>query len=362
MDHVQSLRMNTLAIHPPFVDWKFTRQYSSGMNFDKEQELGYRGIRTSLLEITQRGVSRGNYAQLHRKAWLEVSDRHHRYGKNLRLYYRHWEELGHPHSMFFDWLDSRGEAEGCPLPNLKECPRSVLDSDTVLYITDPEVSNTYALEIVADREGNAIVLDRGTKRPVCTGKEGWIFVLRDHVLYGSQKVTSPFVDGNTASTVRQRFHHSSFFGGKAVASAGIFLTDDKGRLTDLWPHSGHYRPGEAHMQRALFFLQQQGVDLSTLEVDMQQIFKVCRKKSPKDKANKNEMEEEHRNPQEAEPKKAKKTECLLNMGGFEVACFLAHKARMIEKGVFHQIHKIRKMPHELRGKVSAALEHVNADV
>ena len=217
---------------------------------------------------------------------------------------------------------------------------------------------------MADQDGSAIILDRDSKRPVCTGKEGWIFVLRDHVMYGSQKVTAPggccTADG--ASSVRQRFHHSSFFGGKAVASAGIFLTNDQGRLTDLWPHSGHYRPGEAHMQRVLFFLRQHSVDLSTFEVDMQQIFKVCRKKSPKDKAKKNEetkTDGDGQNPQEAQPKKAKKTECLLNMAGSEVASFLAHKARFIEKGVFHQIHKIRKLPKEERGSVKAILDLVN---
>ncbi|KAL3780412.1 hypothetical protein HJC23_004349 [Cyclotella cryptica] len=391
IDHiVQSLRISSLAVHPPFIDWKFTRQYSSSANTlgtsmrDNEkvpdEELLYKGIRASQLEITQRGVSRGNYAQLHRKAWLEVSDKHHRYGKNLRMYYKHWEGLGHPFSMFFDWLDSKGEAEGQPLPNLTDCPRSVLDSDTVLYITDPEVSASYALEIAVDpADGSAIVLECKNRRPVRTGKEGWIFVLRDHVLYGSQKVTSPGGCVGSSLTgeeplmdvappvVRQRFHHSSFFGGKAVASAGIFLTNDQGRLTDLWPHSGHYRPGEAHMQRALFFLQQKGVDLSTFEVDMQQIFKVCRKKSPKEKEKKKEENsaienggEDHQQSKEAnQPKKAKKTECLLNMGGLEVACFLAHKARMIEKGVFYQVHKIRRLPHELRSSVNSVLDFVN---
>ena len=141
-DLVQTLRRSTLSAHPPFRDWKFTRQYSSRYGEEVKEELGYKGISTSQLEITQRGVSRGNYAQLHRKAWLEVSDKHHRYGKNLRLYYSYWESLDHPYSMFFDWLDSKGEAEGQPLPNLPECPRSLLDSDTVLYITDPEVSST----------------------------------------------------------------------------------------------------------------------------------------------------------------------------------------------------------------------------
>ena len=63
-------------------------------------ELGYKGV--TLPDITKRGISRGNYAQLHRKAWLEVSDKYHRYGKNLRMYYKHWEKLGHPFNMFFD--------------------------------------------------------------------------------------------------------------------------------------------------------------------------------------------------------------------------------------------------------------------
>lgn len=142
VDLVQTLRRSTLSAHPPFRDWKFTRQYSSRYGEEVKEELGYKGISSSRLEITQRGVSRGNYAQLHRKAWLEVSDKHHRYGKNLRMYYSYWESLDHPYSMFFDWLDSKGEAEGQPLPNLPECSRTLLDSDTVLYITDPEVSST----------------------------------------------------------------------------------------------------------------------------------------------------------------------------------------------------------------------------
>lgn len=380
-------RFPHLAIHPPFIDWKFTRQYSSGANLlsgnavqsaggttTEDGDLAYRGIRSTLLEITQRGVARGNYAQLHRKAWLEVSDKHHRYGKNLRLYYKEWESLGHPFHMFFDWLDSKGEAHDNPLPDMPECPRSVLDSDTVLYITDPKVSASYALDILADpADGSAVVLDHDTQLPVSTGKEGWIFVLRDHVLYGSQKVTAPSSsaagspDNNCTSKPRQRFHHSTFFGGKAVASAGIFLTNEQGRLTDLWPHSGHYRPGEAHMQRALFFLQQQGVDLSTFDVDMQQIFKVSRKKAPKDKIKHEENESATENVQMEQngfektqlSKKAKKTDCLHLMGGSEVACFLAHKARMIEKGVFYQIHKIRMIPHEFRGKTRSILNLVN---
>lgn len=361
------------SFHPPYVDWKFTRQNSSSASLEvnryqqtvaqnNSDTTDFRGIR--LPEITQRGVARGNYAQLHRKAWLEVSDKHHRYGKNLRMYYKHWETLGHPYHMFFDWLDSKGEAKGSELPNLPEIPRSVLDSDTVQYITDPEISASYALDIVADpADGSAHVLDRRNQEPICTGKEGWIFVLRDQVFYGSQKVIAPSKveaannssdDYNPATKPRQRFHHSSFFGGKAVASAGIFLTDEHGRLTHLYPHSGHYRPGEAHVQRVLFFMQQLGVELSTFVVDMQQLFKVSRKLAPKggnidavDKENTSAHNIQGKHPTQ-QVKKAKKTDCLHLMCGLEVACFLAHKALMIERGVFHQIHKIRRIPTESR--------------
>jgi len=312
--------------------------YSSGFR-QPGQPYVYRGIHSNPPEITKRGISRGNYAQLHRKAWLEVSDKYHRYGKNLRLYYKHWEGLNHPTNMFFDWLDSKGEAAGQLLPNLSECPRSVLDSDTVLYITNPEMQARYALDILPniDEEGgagSAILIDVDGI-PVRTGPDGWIFVLRDHVLYGAQKVTS------IAGKSKERFHHSSFFGGKAVAAAGILITDDSGRLTRLYPHSGHYRPGEAHMQRMLFFLQQAGVDLDSFHVDLQQILHVSRQVKDANTPKGGKEDVKAVEGAAAVIKKAKKVDSLILMSGLHVACHLAHKARMIGEEIFRQIHEIR---------------------
>jgi hypothetical protein len=289
--------------------------------------------------------------------------------------------------MFFDWLDSKGEAIGYPLPSLSEIPRPVLDSDTVLYITDPEITASYALDIVANPvDGSANILLNG--HPVSSGKEGWIFVLRDNVFYGSQKVTVPkslasggASNGSPSTGIvvpRQRFHHSTFFGGKAVASAGIFLTDERGLLTQLWPHSGHYRPGEAHMQRVLFFLHQLGVELITFMVDMQQIFKVTRELSHKggntgrgdkvqgdgDKDKENHTATKNgKNSNDTHAKKAKKMAkvgSLHLLSGQEVALFLAHKALLIEKGVFQQIHKIRRIPKASRNCVHFVLNYVNS--
>lgn len=276
----------------------------------------YKGI-SNPPEITKRGLSRGNYALLHRKAWLEVSDERHRYGKNLRLYYREWESLGHPTNDFFDWLDSKNASAGEPLPELADCPRSELDSDTVLYILDSEVTKQYSLSLVCDRDGRARVLD-GQNNPVLTGPEGWIFVLRDNVLYGTEKVTS------VSEHARQRFHHSSFFGGKAVAAAGIITTDDNGFLSMVLPHSGHYRPGEADMQRMLFYMYSEGVDLRLIEVDVQLINHINRKDSKTMK------------------KKAKKDSLHLRSAA-TVANFLSHKARFIGQGIFKQLRLLEKM-------------------
>jgi hypothetical protein len=58
-------------------------------------------------------------------------------------------------------------------------------------------------------------------------------------------------------------------------------------------------------------------------------------------------------------KKMAKVGCLHLLSGQEVALFLAHKALLIEKGVFHQIHKIRRIPKESRDCVRFVLNYVN---
>lgn len=301
-----------------------------------ENNFVYKGICANPPEITKRGIQRGNYAQLHRKAWLEVSDKYHRYGKNLRSYYRYWERLDFPTNQFFDWLDSKGEAAGQPLPNLDECPRSVLDSDTVLYITKPEITESYAIDVTSAEDGRGRLLDVDGD-PVLTGPDGWIFVLRDNALYAAEKVTS--ISGHS----KQRFHHSSFFGGKAVSSAGIIITEEEGYLSRLYPHSGHYRPGEAHVQRMLFFLHRKGVDLRTFKVDTQQFSHVSRDKDCKGK-------------EKDAQKKHKKVDRLHLERAVNVACFLSHKAGFIGHGIFDKIHMIRKADV---ASVSEALEIVD---
>jgi hypothetical protein len=39
-----------------------------------------------------------------------------------------------------------------------------------------------------------------------------------------------------------------------------------GQLKRVYPHSGHYRPGDRHISYLLRFLEQQGIDLASIEV------------------------------------------------------------------------------------------------
>ena len=307
----------------------------------------YIGIPYNPPIVCSEGTTRGNVRSLHRKAWLEVSDRQHRYGKHLRMYYRHWESLyilspndsnsnhhidtfsiGAVRGTFFDWLDSQGVHEGQPLPEIPDCPRSVLDTDTVTYIDDCEESNEYAVRIVTEKlRAGRLLRSNGTI--VRTGPTGWMFVIRDNVMYVAPKVVS---NGICAA---KRFHHSSFFGGRAVQAAGIIVTDENnGTIQQVLPHSGHYRPGESDVQRVLYFLHEMGVCWSTFTVDVQQFLFIDRTS--------------HHNNSNTSTNccytKKKKVESLHLRSAVTVADFLSHKARcLLPNGIFAEI-EARRYP------------------
>ena len=240
------------------------------------------------------------------RSHLEVADEKHRYAKNLRLYFQEYARVvgglnvlsaavntqGNEHEKdvassssssqnnktnmvscessrsgtttvssgsskeevidewsqyrdFFRWLDGTD-----PPPELAFCPRSVLDADTVLYITNETERLEYAVQI--DSQG----LFRPLLRPsetITTGDAGWIFVTKGDILYAYYKKTES----------RPRIHHSTFLAGASVEAAGLFVAVE-GRLVRLFPHSGHYRPAECHLRCLLQFLHDHQVHPSTV--------------------------------------------------------------------------------------------------
>jgi hypothetical protein len=221
------------------------------------------------------------------------------------------------HGTFFDWLDSVGKHAGQALPEIPDCPRSVLDSDTVTYIDDMEESKKYAVHIQTNQHGAGRLILTCSGSMVRTGSTGWMFVIRDNVMYVAPKV----INGSGM----KRFHHSSFFGGRAVQAAGIVVTDEmNGYIQQILPHSGHYRPDESDVQRVLYFLHEMGVCWSTFTVDVQQFLFI-------DRSNSNSALNNC-------CMKKKKVESLHLRSAVTVADFLSHKARCIQpNGIFATI-------------------------
>ncbi|OQS04221.1 hypothetical protein THRCLA_03531 [Thraustotheca clavata] len=204
--------------------------------------------------VLARGYSSGNEAIVDKRSWLEVCDQKHRYGGNLRAYYKAWKRCDDPKPEFWEWLsDESVEVEGVP--------RTKLEKETVVYYNKTE-RKQFAMDI---RYG--LLHKASTPELIDTGEEGWIFVLRDGVLYGSAKVTKQV----------PRIHHTSFVGGECVQTAGIMVIE-QGVLKVIYPHSGHYRPTESEVLVLLRFLLGRGVRLNDVEVDVQRFQKVSRER------------------------------------------------------------------------------------
>ena len=219
------------------------------------------GLKDEVPEIVQqaqkyspvlvKGFQLGNRTVVDKKSWLEVCDRKHRYGAYLRAYYQEWKRLNSPHSDFWLWLDNDSvELDGIP--------RAKLENETVLYCATNAERQRFTLDIV-----NGKIYQKN--RPVDTDTDGWIFVLRDGVLYGGKKETER----------TPRVHHTSFVGGECVQAAGMMIVQN-GDLKTLYPHSGHYRPQEREVLVLLDFLRSNKVPLENVSVDVQRIQKVKR--------------------------------------------------------------------------------------
>lgn len=274
--------------------------------------------------------SDSDYIDIDPRSHLEVSDTKHRYAKNLRVYFQEFVNSGSQQSEnacspisshliegrcecthcsmfahFFVWLDLEE-----PKPELPSCPRLMLDTDIVQYLSCSEERVRFQVHVDcsgkfwcheslvhtnrarASSSSSAVLtpsLTEGTApgeninehtqhcgihdadevvngmRPMCTGQEGWIFVVRDDQLLANRKETKTF----------PRFHHSSFYSGDSVDFAGMFVIES-GCLLRLYPHSGHYRPTERHLRNMLLFLQVRNVSLAQVQVDGQRVFRIAR--------------------------------------------------------------------------------------
>eukprot|EP01032_Pedospumella_encystans_P011102 gene11102-12935_t len=295
-------------------------------------------------------MSRSDVIPIDSRSHLEVADRKHRYAKNLRTYFKEYHRINGlsdiversapnnenatpsrkwtRYEPFFEWLDKEESA-----PNLPDCPRNVLDEDRVEYLTTQAEREPYEITIngtgLGSSDADSTLGEKlwrmtQTGEPVNTGSKGWIFVLLNGRLYACEKRTNTF----------PRFHHSSFFAGASVSAAGMLVCVN-GKLTKLFPHSGHYRPLDRHLYSLLAFLRDKGVDLSAVQVDVQRVMKLSRA-------------------QDKDGGKAKKTDSAFYLDGETAYHFLKSKTGFQECGALRHIN-IRRLDYT-EGEESAPVK------
>lgn len=106
--------------------------------------------------------TRGGKAQelskmMEEQYWLEMVDRKHRYGSNLKYYHQAWQEADTKDN-FFKWLD---DGDGKDV-SIEDCPRERLDSECVIYLSSEQRAN-----YIVDIEDGKLVWRRNGK-PVDT--------------------------------------------------------------------------------------------------------------------------------------------------------------------------------------------------
>ena len=288
------------------------------------------------------------------RSHLEVADSKHRYSKHLRLYFQEyirvhgdtdWQQQHQIHQQkdndehsnnnwlnfkgFFEWLDSVQKPEH-PL-----CLRSILDSDTVLYLSSFEERKEFAYEICND--GLLRKYNNNSECHSCseddllnTDGDGWIFVLKDKIVYAHAKDTKS----------RPRFHHSTFLAGEPVEAAGLLVCEN-GVILKLFPHSGHYRPHDHHLLSMLEFFYRKNVSLNVMQVDAQRVLKVSRL-------------------QNTDGEKMKKINTVHMMNGYAVLHFLRTKDLFYNTGTAKLIKLYSNSPSlSVRKFQSPSLEYSN---
>ena len=134
----------------------------------------------SIAQPSQKGLkliewwTRGGQAQelskmMEEQYWLEMVDRKHRYGSNLKYYHQAWQQAD-TRDNFFKWLD---EGDGKNV-SLDDCPRQRLDSECVIYLSSEQRRN-YIVDIqhgklVWRRNGKPVDTSRNKHKDMGKGR------------------------------------------------------------------------------------------------------------------------------------------------------------------------------------------------
>ncbi|GBB99360.1 hypothetical protein RclHR1_00350016 [Rhizophagus clarus] len=234
--------------------------------------------------------------------WLEICDEKHRYGSNLKVYHDFWLETSVPEN-FFEWLDN-GSGKDLDLPAR---PRKLLDSQLVKYLTAKELAehevtfkdglliysqsgkpvhtnppdpdtvipedSTQNLSIPNTTESRSLSpapSSQGSLNEEIEGSSSSGPMRRDSTEIGPKREKWIYVTDcrgkfYVGQKIKGYFHHSSFLAGGAIQAAGG-IKARQGKLLEINPNSGHYKPAQHHFNALIERLKSEGINLSDGDV------------------------------------------------------------------------------------------------
>jgi hypothetical protein len=198
--------------------------------------------------------------------WLEILDKHHRRGQELKRHFQDWQASNDPRT-FWQYLEQLDPNALQALTTLEVSyiddlmfrdlftvnfqgglMRSKITSDLQQRIVDavkkPELQTADTRQaILSSAEEKLLDTSNWPSHALAGLTDGWgAFVLSPQdVLYVGVHVSGSF-------------HHSSFLCGAPVLAAGMIKVE-KGRIRGIHEKNGHYRSQEVHMQSFLKLLQ-----------------------------------------------------------------------------------------------------------
>lgn len=143
------------------------------------------------------------------------------------------------------------------------------ENKNVQYLT-PEQRESYKIKpvkrgeetIYVGEDDQAVDSEKATQTQSAVGGTDGIFIYvmsEDGDLY--------VADEGKESKDNEKFHHSSFLGGKPVAAAGE-IAFSSGKVTEISNISGHYQPDLSYIYQALLELRSQGMNISEVTVKL----------------------------------------------------------------------------------------------
>ncbi|CAB4429466.1 unnamed protein product [Rhizophagus irregularis] len=214
----------------------------------------------------------------------KYGDEKHRYGSNLKVYHDYWLKTSSPEN-FFEWLDNgseRAEHEvifkdglliyaqsGKPVHTNPPDPDSVAPADSTQNLSIPNTTEPRSLSPAPSSQGslNDEIEDPTSTEPtrresteIGPRREKWIYVT---------DCSGKFYVGQKK---KGHFHHSSFLAGGAICAAGGIKVRE-GKLLEINPNSGHYKPAQHHFKALVERLVGEGIDITMFSMVYEELMR-----------------------------------------------------------------------------------------